>query len=72
MYKVILLILYLYFIPSYYLVTIFTWFDLSFIFLQHVISIAGDVAMKMYYEEFPLEANHSPIKLKEWMEKAME
>jgi hypothetical protein len=26
----------------------------------------------MYYEEFPLKANRSPIKLKEWMEKAME
>jgi hypothetical protein len=26
----------------------------------------------MYYEEFPLEANHSPIKLKEWMEKVKE
>jgi hypothetical protein len=26
----------------------------------------------MYYEEFPLEADRSSIKLKEWMEKKME
>jgi hypothetical protein len=37
-----------------------------------VISIARYVDVKMYYEEFPLEADHSPVKLKEWMEKAME
>jgi hypothetical protein len=37
-----------------------------------VISIAGNVDVKMYYEEFPLEADHSLVKLKEWMEKVME
>ncbi len=41
-------------------------------FLQHEISIVGNVDVKMYYEEFPLEVDCSPIKLKEWMEKAME
>jgi hypothetical protein len=40
--------------------------------LQHEISIVGNVTMKMYYEEFPLEVDHSPIKFKERMEKAME
>ncbi len=28
--------------------------------------------MNIYYEEFPLEADHSLVKLKEQMEKAME
>jgi hypothetical protein len=37
-----------------------------------MISIARNVAGKMHYEEFPLEANHSLVKLKEQMEKAME
>jgi hypothetical protein len=50
--------------PSYYLVTFFTWFDLFFVFPQCVISIVEDVVMKMYYEEFPQEADDSLIKLK--------
>ncbi len=54
------------------MVTFFTWLDLTFVFLQCVISIAGNVDVKMYYEEFPLEVDHSLVKLKEWMEKVME
>jgi hypothetical protein len=40
--------------------------------LHHEISIAKDVIVKLYYEEFPLKGECSPIKLKEQMEKAME
>jgi hypothetical protein len=54
------------------LVTFFTWLDLSFVFLQLEILIARDITMNIYYEEFPFEVDHSLVKLKEQMEKAME
>jgi hypothetical protein len=35
-------------------------------------SIVGNVVVKLYYEESPLEGECFPIKLKEWMVKVME
>jgi hypothetical protein len=43
-----------------------------FFFSQCEILIVGDVTVKMYYGEFPLEVDRSPVKLKERMEKVME
>ncbi len=40
--------------------------------MEHKISIARNVTIKLYYEEFTKGGEHSPIKLKEWKEKAME
>jgi hypothetical protein len=40
-------------------------------FLHQEIFTFGDVVVKLYYEEFPNIQNRSPLKLQEWMERAM-
>lgn len=63
MYKVsqimFLPILFLYFASLLLLGHIFHMLQPFEFFSWHEISIIRDVAVKMYYEEFPLEANHS-------------
>lgn len=57
----------------YYLRTLFIFFcSLVIFFMQCKISIARNVTIKLYYKEFTKGAEHSPIKLKEWKERAME
>lgn len=40
--------------------------------MQNKISIARNVTIKLYYEEFTKGGEHFPVKLKKWKEKAME